>query len=109
MPYDSAFGQMMNSIFGGFDMAIFKVFAFVQNDIFTFLAKAFTCIGEPSFVIMYGFLSVILLFFKRTRKIGLLVCLALGFYLLLNDFIFKYLFVRLRPYNALQGNSEFFS
>ena len=109
MPYDSAFGQMMNSVFGSFDMAIFSGFAFVQNDIFTFLAKVFTTFGEFQFVIMYLFLSCALLLFKRTRKIGALIIAVVAVFVLVNDLILKDHLLRLRPYNALQGNSEYFN
>lgn len=109
MLYDSAFGQFMNSVFGSFDMAVFSGFAAVQNDAFTFLAKVFTCIGDLQFVIMYCFLASGLLFFKRTRKIGVLIIAAVGCYVLFNDLIFKDHLMRLRPYNALQGNSEYFN
>lgn len=109
MPYDSAFGQMMSNIFGWFDLSIFRAFGAIQNDIFTFFANVFTCLGDLTFVIMFGFTACVLVLFKRSRKVGLLIILSLGLYILVNDLLFKYIFLRIRPYNALQGNAEFFS
>lgn len=105
---DSSFGQMMHHVFGNFDMAIFSAFAFVQNDIFTAIAQFFTAIGEPSFGIMLFILGMVFCFFKRTRKIGHLILFATGVFFILNNIILKNFFFRIRPYNALQGNSEFF-
>ena len=99
---DSSFGQMMHSVFGPFDMAIFSAFAFVQNDIFTAIANFFTALGEPSFGIMLFILAMVLCFFKRTRKIGHLLLFATGVFFILNNIILKNLFFRVRPYNALQ-------
>lgn len=107
MPYDSAFGQMMHNVFGGFDYAVFSAFGAIQNDIFTFLAKVFTCFGEPVFGAMLGFLALILVCFKRTRKIGFLLGLAVFFFLLFNHIILKNALLRLRPYNVLQGDSQY--
>ena len=107
MPYDSAFGQMMHNVFGGFDYAVFSAFGAIQNDIFTFLAKVLTCFGQPIFGIMLGFFALILCCFKRTRKIGALVAFALLLFLLFNDIILKNLLLRLRPYNVLQGDSQY--
>ena len=109
MSYDSAFGQMMNSIFGSFDMSVFSVFGSIQNDLFTFLAKLFTCFGEPFFIVPVFLMSCVMILFKRTRKIGFLIVLAIIFYYLLNNLVLKEAFQRLRPYNALQSNSQYFN
>ena len=108
MSYDSAFGQMMHHIFGGFDMSIFAAFGFIQNDIFTWLAHAFTAFGQPEFCIMLFITALVMCCFKRTRKIGLLIVCTTGLFFIMNNLILKNLFFRLRPYNALQGNAEYF-
>ena len=108
MIYDSAFGQMMHQVFGGFDMAIFTFFSFFQNDFFTLASKAFSSFGESSFAIMIFIMGIVFCFFKRTRKIGLLVICSIGLFFIVNNICLKNMFMRLRPYNALQGNSQFF-
>lgn len=109
MSYDSAFGQMMSNVFGGFDLAVFSFFGSIQNDVFTFLAKLFTGFGETLFVFLVCLMCCVLCLFKRSRKIGVLVLMVAACFVLFNDLILKNAFVRLRPYNALQGNSIFFS
>ena len=108
MSYDSAFGQMMHHVFGGFDMSIFAAFGFIQNDIFTWLAHAFTAFGQPEFCIMLFIMGLVMCAFKRTRKIGLLIICTIGLFFITNNLILKNVFFRLRPYNALQGNAEYF-
>ena len=59
---------MMHHVFGGFDMSIFAAFGFIQNDIFTWLAHAFTAFGQPEFCIMLFIMGLVMCAFKRTRK-----------------------------------------
>ena len=102
MTYDSAFGQMMYHVFGHFDLAVYSVFGFVQNDIFTFLAKFFSSFGEPIFSILVFVVGIVLACFKRTRKIGLLIVFATGLFFIVNNICLKNFFSRVRPYNTLQ-------
>lgn len=109
MNYDSSFGQFMHNVFGGFDLAVFSGFGAVQNDIFTIIAKFFTAFGEPVFGIMLALLSCVLLLFKRSRKIGFMLLFGVVLFYLINNMFLKHVLLRMRPYNALQGNPDFFA
>lgn len=50
-------------------------------------------------------LGVLLLFFKKTRRGGLIALLCLAGAWLINDFVLKELFARVRPYDAIEGLS----
>lgn len=109
MSYDSAFGQFMYNAFGNFDLTVLGAFGAVQNDIFTFLAKVFTCFGDNFFVISFGLICCFLFLFKRTRKIAFMLLVAMALFYFFNSIVFKYMFMRMRPYNVLQGNPEYFN
>lgn len=109
MSYDSAFGQFMHSVFGGFDMSIFAFFGSIQNDFFTLYTKVFTCFGEPIFIYLFGALCCFLCLFKKTRKIAMMLLVGLGLFVVCNDLLVKNITLRLRPYNALQWNADFFN
>lgn len=109
MSYDSAFGQFMYNTFYGFDFSIFSFFGLLQNDIFTFLAKFFSTFGEPLFIVFFMPLSLILCLFKKTRKIGFMLAVGICAFYFVNNLCIKEWTHRLRPYNVLQGNSEYFN
>ena len=109
MAYDSAFGQLMHNIFGGFDMVIFSFFGMIQNDLFTIFAKFFSALGEPLFILFVAILCLVLFLFKNTRKIAFMILLAIFLCVVINNLFFKDVLSRMRPYNILQGNSEYFS
>lgn len=109
MSYDSVFGQFMHDVFGALDMCIFSFFGSMQNDFFTIFAKVFTCFGQTLFIYLFLGMCLFLLLFKKTRKIAFMLLVGLGLFVIINDLILKAVTVRLRPYNALQWNSDFFN
>lgn len=109
MSYDSAFGQFMYNTFYGFDFGIFSFFGLIQNDIFTFFAKFVSTFGEPLFIYMFMPFCAVLCLFKKTRKIGFMLMAGVCAFYFFNNICIKELTQRLRPYNVLQGNSDYFS
>ena len=105
----ASFGSQLDSWFYGFDMAIFTFFGHIQNGFFTFLAKVFTSLGSETYVVLIALIGLILFLFKRTRKLGLSIVLSVIIGTLLVNVMVKPLVLRVRPYNTLQSNAEFFS
>lgn len=102
-------GDSINSVFYDFDVAIFKFFASMQCGFLTWLAKAFTTLGDEAFVIPMIIFAVVLMFFKKTRKYGFALCFAIIAGTLITNVIVKPAVLRIRPYNTLQANAEYWA
>ncbi|MDO5328669.1 MAG: phosphatase PAP2 family protein [Coriobacteriia bacterium] len=109
MGIDSPFGQMMSTYFGNFDMACFAANAAIQNDVLTVIAKFFSACGNTLFWFICCVFALVLILFKRTRKAGFLIGCAVVITAIVSTYLLNPMFGRLRPYNALQGNAEYFS
>lgn len=75
------------------------------SNFFNYLFRVITFLGDGG--IMWIALGVLLLFFKKTRRgaVVMLISLAIGF--IFNDFIFKNLFARPRPFAVNEEIAEF--
>lgn len=73
----------------------------VRNPILNPIMKVITTLGNAG--IFWIILTVLLLLFKKTRKIGWMSACALLFSLLINNIFLKNLVARVRPYNAIEG------
>ncbi|MBQ2841586.1 MAG: phosphatase PAP2 family protein [Clostridia bacterium] len=81
-----------------FDLAIFEFFKdFVRMDWLTPIMKIITMSGDEG--ILFIVLGVIMLFFKKTRKVGLVCLGSLLVMTLLNNELIKPIMERPRPYN----------
>ncbi len=100
-------GDIFNRVFSGFDWTILAFLGGIQNDFFTLLAKLFTALGSTTYGILFGLLGVVLCCFRRTRRVGLTICFSVCIGTILTNFIIKPLFLRVRPYNLLQGHPGF--
>ena len=98
----------MDTTFAGFDMGAFKAFGSISCDFLTWVAKAFTAMGTVSFTVMIALLGVLLLFFKRTRRLGFSIIFAVIIGTLITNVIVKPITVRVRPYNTLQAIQDYF-
>lgn len=78
---------------------IFQTFG--NSSAFATIAKIFTLLGNKWTIIA---IAVLLLIFKKTRKLGFYVMVACGVTYLINDCVIKYIFVRQRPFEV---NPEF--
>ncbi len=73
----------------------------VRNPVLTPLFTLITTLGNGGMV--WILFSAALLFFPRTRKVGIASLLALLFSLLINNIILKNLVGRIRPYETIEG------
>lgn len=102
-------GTSIDKLFNGFDLAVFEFFGNMQNAFLTFVAKFFTALGDEKFIIMIALLGVILALFKKTRKYGIALIFAIVIGTLITNIIVKPTVLRIRPYNTLQGNADYWA
>lgn len=100
-------GQTLDQTAFGFDMAVYRVFGAVQNEILTVFAKVFTSLGDEMFVIPMAVLGLILCLFKRSRKYGASLVIAIAVGTIVTNLVLKPMVLRVRPYNTLQGDADY--
>ena len=74
---------------------------YLRNDFLNVIMKIITSLGDAGFV--WILFAVIMLFFKKTRKVGIMVGMALIGSIIFNNLILKNLFQRTRPYEVVEG------
>lgn len=102
-------GDSIDKLFYGFDMWFFNFFGSMQNTFLTYVAKFFTTFGDEAFVIPMVIFGVVLCFFKKTRKYGFALIFAIAIGTVVTNVIAKPMAVRIRPYNTLQENAEYWA
>lgn len=100
-------GETIDKVFYGFDMSIFRFFGSIQNTFLTYVAKFFTSFGDEAFIIPIAVISIVLMFFKKTRKYGFAMAFAIVIGTLVTNVIVKPMALRIRPYNTLQGDADY--
>ena len=100
-------GESIDKTFYGFDLAVFRFFGEMQNTFLTYVAKFFTTFGDEAFMIPIVVLGIVMCFFKKTRKYGFTLIFAVAVGTIVTNVIAKPVFLRIRPYNTLQGNADF--
>lgn len=94
--------EWLNQTFYGLDAWFFGL----TNDLLNIcpflrhVARFISYFGDSG--IFFIALTVILLVFRKTRKIGLVLAFGLLFNLILNNYILKYSFARPRPYDTVE-------
>ena len=91
--------QWLDTACHGFDYAVLYAihqFALAAGDVMTFLMRAITALADHGYG-MIG-LGIVLLCFKRTRKLGLAALFAIGVGALITNISLKPLVNRPRPY-----------
>lgn len=101
------FGEFLDSVFAGFDMSVFSFFGNIQSDFLTALAKIFSAMATPLYSVLIGIVCFILIFSTRTRKVGLMVVFTIVIGLILASVFVKPMTLRIRPYNTLQTDAQF--
>lgn len=96
-------GERVDSIFYNFDLWVFSFFGHMQNGFLTQVAKFFTSFGDERFVIPMVVFGAVLCLFKKTRKYGAALIFSIVIGTLVTNVIVKPMFLRVRPYNTLQG------
>lgn len=98
----TAAAQWLNSAFAGYDMAILKIMhgiAGALGPVLTPLMKLITLLGEKGLLLLL--LSLGLMCFSRTRRIGVCVFGAVCCGALITNFILKDSIARPRPFETL--------
>ena len=81
-----------------FDLSIFTFFqTYLMNPALSFIMKVITTLGDDG--IFFIILGLVMIFFKKTRKAGVVVLGSLLVMTLLNNELLKPLIERPRPYN----------
>jgi undecaprenyl-diphosphatase len=102
-------GESIDKAFYGFDMWIFHFFGAIQNTFLTYVAKFFTTFGDEGFVIPIAIFSIVLCFFKKTRKFGFTLLFAIAVGTIVTNVVVKPMALRIRPYNTLQNVQEYWA
>lgn len=102
-------GETLDQAFASFDLWAFHFFGSIQNSFLTFVAKLFTTFGDEVFVFPIAILAVVLCLFKKTRKYGFTLLFAIAIGTLITNIILKPMALRLRPYNSLQANADYWA
>lgn len=102
-------GESIDKTFYNFDLWVFNFFGSMQNTFFTYVAKFFTSFGDEAFIIPMVVVGIVLCFFKRTRKYGFAIIFAVAIGTIITNVVAKPMALRIRPYNTLQGNADFWS
>lgn len=102
-------GDSIDKIFYSLDMWIFHFFGSMQNTVLTYVAKFFTSFGDEAFVIPMVIVGIVMCFFKKTRKFGFALMFAIIVGTLVTNIVLKPMALRIRPYNTLQGDAEYWA
>lgn len=74
---------------------------YIRNDLLTPIMTFITHLGDKG--IIWIIIAVICLWFKKTRKVGIMMAMALMFSLIVNNLILKNMIARVRPYELIEG------
>ncbi|MBR4241490.1 MAG: phosphatase PAP2 family protein [Eubacterium sp.] len=102
-------GDKIDSAFYAFDMWVFHLFGSMQCGFLTTISKIFTTFGDEAFVIPMAILGIVLCLFKKTRKYGFALIFAIAIGTIVTNVVVKPMALRIRPYNTLQGNAEYWA
>lgn len=93
----------LNSAFYTFDVALFAFFAKLESSAMNVVANVFSFFGSWQFMVILAIASIVLLFFKKTRKYGMVMLFSTAFAILLTNGILKPIIARPRPYEGFVG------
>ncbi len=93
--------------FLGFDLAVFEWVQGIQSRIMTAIMVTITTLGDEG--IIFIAMGIVFLFFKKYRKVGFAILIALLVMLICNNVILKDLFARPRPFNLFIIDPEAYS
>lgn len=102
-------GENIDKVFYNFDLWVFHFFGSMQNTFLTYVAKFFTSFGDEAFVIPVVLVGIVLCLFKKTRKYGITLVFAIVIGTLVTNIIVKPMALRIRPYNTLQDNLDYWA
>ena len=102
-------GTFLDTVFANLDMSIFAFFGNLQTPFLTTLAKIFTAMGSVKYVALFGLMGLVMIFFRRTRKVGLALVLAIAIGTMITNIVVKPMVLRVRPYNSLQTITDYWN
>ena len=94
--------EWINETFFGMDASIFRFTNEMLNEnpfIFK-IARFISYFGDHG--IFFIALAVVLLVFRKTRKLGIIACISVAFGSILNNFVLKEIIARPRPYDEVE-------
>ncbi len=103
----SAFAVWLDTTFANFDFSVFEFFGNLHAEWLTPIVEAFTHLGDSEFIIPLAFVGVILCLFKKTRKIGATLVLAIIVGTLITNVVMKPFVLRPRPFQSLAENVQY--
>ena len=94
--------EWINEIFFGMDASIFRAMNEILNaNPFVFkIARFISYFGDHGYFFIG--LTLILLVFRKTRKVGIVLALGLAFNHIINNMLLKNLIARARPYDEVE-------
>ena len=95
----------LNTAFSGLDGAVFTAFNSIQCGFLNFFCKFYSLIGEKG--LGFIIISLVLMLFKNTRKIGFCCLLSIAVGALFTNIIIKNAVARPRPYMAQEQYNAF--
>lgn len=103
----SAFAEWLDTAFASFDYSVFEFFGKIHSDFLTPIVSAFTHLGDSEFIIPLAIVGLILCLFKKTRKVGFTLFLAIIVGTLITNVCMKPFVLRPRPFQSLADNPEY--
>ena len=103
----STFAVWLDTTFANFDFSVFEFFGKLHTEWLTPIVEAFTHLGDSEFIIPLAFVGVILCLFKKTRKIGATLVLAIIVGTLITNVVMKPFVLRPRPFQSLADNAQY--
>ena len=103
----SAFAVWLDTTFANFDFSVFEFFGKLHTDWLTPIVEAFTHLGDSEFIIPLAFVGLILCLFKKTRKVGATLVLAIVVGTLITNVVMKPFVLRPRPFQSLVDNAQY--
>lgn len=105
----SAFANWLDTTFAAFDFSVFEFFGKIQSEFLTSFVSAFTHLGDSEFIIPLAFVGLILCLFKKTRKVGLTLFMAIIIGTLITNVVMKPFVLRPRPFQSLVDNAQYWT
>jgi len=100
-------GTWLDMTFASFDYSVFSFLGSLHNNILTLIAQLFTSMGSTIYIALFAAFGFVLIFFRRTRKVGLAIVFAVAIGTLITNVVVKPMALRIRPYNTLQYDELF--
>ncbi len=100
----SAFAVWLDTFFAEFDFSIFEFFGKIHAEWLTPIVSAFTHLGDTEFILPMAVLGLVLCLFKKTRRVGMTLFLAVIVGTLITNVLCKPFILRPRPFQSLADN-----